>query len=122
MSIDHNIIIFYFYKWKYFVCSVLQSIFSRDQSKCLFTPWKLGLIKKSKFGFGACTDTFGWHLLQWIIFLKPDVNYSSSFPLFRVDKVTTGIKSFVSVFANVVAFVSLDNTHLPDQVKKRLTP
>ena len=30
---------------------------------------------------------------------------------------TSGTKSFVSVITNVVAFVSLDNINLPDQVK-----
>ena len=30
---------------------------------------------------------------------------------------TSGTKSFVSVIRNVVAFVSLDNINLPDQVK-----
>ena len=85
-----------------------------------FTPWKLGSIKRSKHGFGACTDTFSWYFFQLIVLLKLDFNFSSNLILSWVDKVTTGTYSYVSVIANVVAFVSLDNTHLLDQVKMRL--
>ena len=49
--------------------------------------------------------------------LKPDFNFSSSFSLSSVDKVTIGTKGFVSAIANVVAFALLDSTHLSDQVK-----
>ena len=49
--------------------------------------------------------------------LQPD---SSSFAWSWVDKVANGTWSFVSVIANVVALVSLDNTNLTDQTKMRL--
>ena len=71
------------------MCTVLYFLFSNNKTKSLFTPWKLGLIKKSKYGFGACTNTFGSYFLQLIVLLKPDFNYSSSFALSWVDKVTT---------------------------------
>ena len=65
-------------------------LFSNDKTKSLFTSWKLGLIKKSNYGFGACTDTFGSHLFQLIVLLKPYFKCSSSFALSWVDKVKTG--------------------------------
>ena len=58
------------------------------------------------------------YFFQLIVLLKPDFDCSSSFALSRVDKVTT--QGFVSVIANVVAFASLDTTHLLDQVEIRL--
>ena len=73
------------------MCTVLSSLFSNDKTKSLFTPWKLGLIKKYKYGFGTSTDTFGSYLYQLIVLLKPDFNCSNSFALLWVDKVTTGI-------------------------------
>ena len=72
------------------MCTVLFSLFSNNTTKGLFTAWKLGSIKKSKYGFGACTDTFGWNLFQLIVLSKPDFSFSSSFALSWVDKVETG--------------------------------
>ena len=72
------------------MCTVLPSLFLNDKTKSLFTPWKIGLIKKFLYGFGACTDTFGSYLFQLIVLLKPDFNCSSSFSSPWVDKVTTG--------------------------------
>ena len=63
------------------MCTVLLSLFSNDKTKNLFTPRKLGLIKKSKYGFGACTDTFGSYLLQLIVLLQSDFDCASSFAL-----------------------------------------
>ena len=59
-------------------------------------------------------DFFDWYLFHLIVLFKPSFNCSSSFVLSWVDKVTTGTKIFVSVIANVVALVSLDNTFLSD--------
>ena len=56
----------------------------------LFTPWKRGSMKKSKYWFGLSINPFGWYLLQLIVPLKPDFNCSSSFALSWVDKITTG--------------------------------
>ena len=47
-------------------------------------------IKKSKYWCIVSVDTFDWYLFQLIAILKPDFNYSSSFALSWVDKVTTG--------------------------------
>ena len=63
------------------MCTVLSSLFSNDKTKGLFTPWKLGLIKKSTYGFGASTDTFNSYLFRLIVLLKPDFNCSNSFAL-----------------------------------------
>ena len=52
------------------------------------TPWKLGLIMKSKYEFGAANDTFDSYLSQLIVLLNYDFNCSSSFALSRVDKAT----------------------------------
>ena len=102
------------------MCTVLPSLFSSDKTKSLFTPWRPGLIKKSKYGRGACTDAIGSYLFQWNVLLKLDFNCSSSFALFSIDKVITRTQRFVSAIENIVAFVSLDNTHLSGQVKTRL--
>ena len=61
------------------MCAVLSSLFSNDKTKILFIPWKLELIKKSKYGFGASTDTFDSYLFQLIVLLKIDFNFSSNF-------------------------------------------
>ena len=57
---------------------------------------------------------------QLIVLLKPYLNCSSTFTLSWVDEVITGTWSFVPAIVNVAALVSLDNTHLSDQVKMRL--
>ena len=73
------------------MCTVLLSLFSNDKTKkSLFTPWKLGLIKKSKYGFGASTDTFDSYLFQLILLLKPYLNCSNRFALSWVNKIKTG--------------------------------
>ena len=71
------------------MCTFLSSSFSNDKTKSLFTPWKLGSIKKSKYWFCLSGETFGWYLFQLIVLLKPDFNCSSSFALSWVDKFTT---------------------------------
>ena len=38
--------------------------FSNDKTKILFTPWKPGSIKKSKYGFTPSVDTFVWYLFS----------------------------------------------------------
>ena len=71
-------------------CDVLQFSFSKDDTKSLFTPWKLGLIKWFKYLFCAYVFMFDSYLFQLIVLLKPDFNYWSNFALSSVDKVTTG--------------------------------
>ena len=71
--------------------------------KSLFTSWKSGSIKKSKYGFGAFSGfVFEWYLFQLIVCLNPDFNCCNSFVLSWVGEITTGTKYFVSVIANVV--------------------
>ena len=72
------------------MCTALTVLFPNDKTKSLFTPWKLGSIKWSKYGLGACIDTFDWYLFQSVVLLKPDFDYCNSFALFWVLKVTTG--------------------------------
>ena len=61
--------------------NVLLNSSSNGKTKSLFTPWKLGLIKKSEHPFTLSVDTFDWYLFQLIALLKPDLNCSSSFAL-----------------------------------------
>ena len=65
-----------------FVCTVLSSLFSNEETKSIFTPWKRGSINISKYGFGASVDNFGWHLFQSIVLLKPGFNCCNSFALY----------------------------------------
>ena len=51
------------------------------------------------FAWFVFLDWFHW--FQLIVLLKPDCNYLSSFTLSWVDKITTGIYSFVSLIVNV---------------------
>ena len=101
--------------------TVLPFLFLNDRTKSLFTIWKVGSFKVSKYGFGTCIDTFDCHLLQLIVSLKADFNFSKSFALSWVDKFATGTQSFVTVIVNIVVFVSSYNAHFSDQVKIRLT-
>ena len=57
---------------------VLPTLLSNDKAKTVFTPWKLGLIEKSKYRFSSCTVTFGSYLFLLIVLLKPDFNFSNS--------------------------------------------
>ena len=70
------------------MCPVLSPSFSNGNTKILFTPWKLGLIKKSKYWFRASIDVFDWYLFQLIVLLKPDFNCCNSFALSRGEKVS----------------------------------
>ena len=89
---DHNIVIFYFYNWK----KILLVTFSDStrssniKTKSLFTSWKLGSIKKSKYLFCACCVTLDWYLFQLINLWRHDSNCFNSFTLSWVDKMTTG--------------------------------
>ena len=91
-TINHDIIIFYFYFWKIiiWIWSSIIFIFKKIIQKSLFTLWKLGSTKWFKYWF--CTYVFGsdWYLFQLIVYLKPHFNFWSSFVLSWVDKVTTG--------------------------------
>ena len=99
----------------------LSSLLSNDKIKSLFTRLKLGSNKKSKYGIGAWIVTFDLLLLEsfftLVAYLKPNFNCCNSFAISWVDKVTTRTQSFISVIANVVAFVWLDNIHLLDEGK-----
>ena len=92
----------------------LSSSFSNDKIRSLFTPWKLGSVKKSKNWFCLSRENFGLYLFQSIVLLKPDFNCCNSFSLSWVDIVVTGIHSFVSVISNFVAPVSEEITKSPD--------
>ena len=71
-SINYNILIIYFYSWRNYRLWFDQcSLFKNNKTKSLFTPWKLGLIKWSKFWFYVCIVAFYWYLFQSIVFLKP---------------------------------------------------
>ena len=72
------------------MCTVLSTLFSNNKTKILFTPWKLGSIKKSQYGFGACIDTFDWYLFQLVVLSKPNFNYYNSFASSWVHKVESG--------------------------------
>ena len=62
--------------------------------------------------------TFDWYLFLLIeLFFKNPISIAAI--VFHYLELIKLQQSFVSVIANVVAFVSLDNTHLSDQVKKR---
>ena len=85
------------------MCTFLSPSFSNDKTKSLFTPWKPGSIKKSKYWFTPSIVTFVWYLFQLIVLLKPDFNYCNGFALSWIDKVKIGTQSFVSV---ILSFVS----------------
>ena len=91
---------------------------SKDNTKSLFTPWKLGLTKWFKYLF--CAYVFGsdWYLFQLIVLLKPDFNCWSNFALPWIDKVITGTEIFVSVIVNLPSPVELVITQVDDHVKK----
>ena len=57
------------------MCTVLSPWFSNDKTKNPFTSSKLGLIKKYKYGFGVCTDTFGLYLFKFVVLLKLDFDW-----------------------------------------------
>ena len=67
------------------MCTVLSSLFSNDNTNSLFTPWKIGSIKRSKYGFSVFIVTFGSYLLQSIVPLKPDFNCSSQFYIITTE-------------------------------------
>ena len=96
-------------------------MFSNDQTKSLFTLWKLGLINKSEYRFCCCFATFGSYLFHLIVLLKSDFNFSSSLVLSWVDEITTGTYWFVSVIVNVGSWQAIGLSiikHLLDQVRK----
>ena len=101
----------------HFVFTFLSSLLSNYKIKSLFTLLKCGSIKKSKCGIGAWIVTFDWCFFTLVVYLKPNFNCCNSFAISGVDKVTTRTQSFISAIANFVAFVSLDNIHLLDQIK-----
>ena len=72
--------------------------------------------------FCACLVVFDWYLFQLIFILKLEFNWSNSFTLSWVDKVTTGTKRFASVIANAVTWLSIALAiikQFADQVKMR---
>ena len=95
--------------------------FSKDNTKSLFTPWKLGIIKWFKYLFWINVFIFDSYLFQLIVLLKPDFNYWSNFALSCVDKVTTRAYSFVSVILHFVCPFAEEITQVGDHVKVKLT-
>ena len=93
---------------------------SNDKTKCLFTPWKLGSIKMSKYWFNPSVDNFVWYLFQLIVLLKPDFNCCNSFALSWIDKVIAGKDSFACAILNFAIPVAEEITQSSDQVKMRL--
>ena len=73
-NVDYDIVAFFFYRYKKIFLTELSS--SDDtKRKILFTPWKLGSIKKFKYWFCACVDNLDWYLFQLIVLLKSDFNF-----------------------------------------------
>ena len=85
------IIVFYFFDWEiisWVSYSIINSI--KYYKKDLFTPWKLGSIKLSKYLFLAFWIAVSdWYLFLLIVRLNPDFNGCKSFALPWADKVTT---------------------------------
>ena len=54
-------------------CDVLPFSFSKDNTKSLFNPWKLGLIKWYKYLFCANTLILDSYSFQLIVHLKPNL-------------------------------------------------
>ena len=102
------------------MCAILSVIFSIDNTKITFIPWKIWWIKWSKYWFCACVDTFDWYLLQLIVHVNLDFSCSSRFVLSWICKVTTGTQRFISATANVPASVGLVTTQFTDQFETRL--
>ena len=93
------------------------------KQKVYLLPKPFGLIKKSKYGFGAFNvSIFEWYLFPLIVRLNPDFNCCNSFTLSRANDVTTGTKSFVLVIANVITwFAAASNiTQFGEQARMRL--
>ena len=57
------------------MCTFLSPSFSDYKAQSLFTPWKFGPIKKSKYWFTPSVNTFVWYSLQLIVLLKPDLKF-----------------------------------------------
>ena len=71
------------------VYDVLSVSFSNYNTKSLFTPWKLGSIKWTRYEFWDICSTFDWYLFQLRIRLNLNLTFSSHFGLSWVDDVTT---------------------------------
>ena len=67
----------------------------------------LDYLRNSVIGLCWCTVIFGSYLFQSIVLLKPDFSWWNSFALSWVNKVETGIESFVSVIVNVGTWPSI---------------
>ena len=71
-AMDHNIIILYISTVeRYFVCTVLLFSFSNNETKSLFTPWKLGSIRKSKYCYFLAGEPF------WLIFISINCSFKT---------------------------------------------
>ena len=100
----------------------MHSLSSNDETKSLFSSWKLGPIKYSKYLLHAYVDTLYWYLFQIIMCLNPDFNCCNNFALFWVDKFTNRTLSFVLVIANLATWSAAtfdDTTNFLDQVSLR---
>ena len=88
-SVNHDIIILYFYKRKYLSWLVWCASFSYDSTKHLFIPWKFRSTKRSKYWFCG-TNIFDWYSFQLIMHLSLYFHCFNTFLLPWVDKVATG--------------------------------
>ena len=66
---------------------VLSFSFSKDNTKSLFTPWKLRSIKYWIWAWVFGSD---WYLFPLIVLSEPDFNCCYGFALSWIDKFTTG--------------------------------
>ena len=100
-------------------------LFSNDKTKGLFTPWKLGSIKKSKYWFRAYSVILDGYFFQLIVLSKPDSSCFNNVTLSWVQRVTAGKKSFVSVIVNVsswfVQYQQLKTIFWPSYQKTNFT-
>ena len=66
---------------KYLAFVFLTASSSNDRTKSLFTPSKLGSTKQFKYQFFLSINSFDWNLVQLIVILKADFNWSCTFTL-----------------------------------------
>ena len=95
----------------------LSPSFLKDDTKSLFTHWKLGLTQWFKYLFFAYIFRSDLYLFLFKVLLKPEVIWSN-FALSWVYKVTIGVKDFVSVIVNLLLPVELVMTQVDDHVKE----
>ena len=97
LSINHSINIFLFIIIFLFT---LCASSTNDKTKSIFSPWKLGSIKKSKYWFCLSVDTFGWYLVQLIVLFKQILIFQAV--LHYLELIKFQLKHKVSVIENIV--------------------